>query len=228
MVLFRSMVKQICRRHGYHATFMCRPNLLNAMGNGWHLHQSVVDRNTGDNLFVPEPGALLSEIGAWWVGGILQHAEESCVLSTPTINGYKRYQPFALAPDRIQWGKDNRGAMLRALCSSDNAASRIENRVGEPAANPYLYIASQILSGLDGVERKLTPPPAVESPYSAESRKLPVSLSDALTLFDQSTFYRSQLGEEFVDYYVHIKRSEWSRFLQTVSDWEHREYFSLF
>lgn len=228
MVLFRSMVKQVCRRHGYHATFMCRPKLQNAMGNGWHLHQSVVDKATGENLFTPGPGAQLSETGAQWIAGILEHAEESCLLSTPTINGYKRYQPFALAPDRIQWGQDNRGAMLRSLCSPANPASRIENRVGEPAANPYLYIASQILSGLDGLECKRMPPPAVESPYDTASKKLPVSLLDALVAFESSEFYRHQLGDAFVDYYAHIKRAEWQRFLQTVSEWEQREYFSLF
>ncbi|MGI9318512.1 MAG: glutamine synthetase family protein [bacterium] len=228
MILFRSMVKQVCRREGYHATFMCRPNLANTMGSGWHLHQSVIEIDSGRNQFMPEEGNTLSPLGAQWIAGILQHALESCLLSTPTINGYKRYQPFALAPDRVQWGKDNRGAMVRALCEPGNACSRIENRIGEPAANPYLYIASQILSGLDGIEREIPVPDAVETPYQGESARLPQSFIQALEAFDSSVFYREKLGQEFVDYYAHLKRAEWNRFMHTVSDWEHTEYFSLF
>lgn len=228
MTLFRSMVKQVCRREGYHATFMCRPNLENAMGNGWHLHQSVVALDSGRNMFVPDEGEVLSQLGAQWIAGILDHALESCLLSTPTINGYKRYQPFALAPDRVQWGQDNRGAMVRSLCDSGNPNSRVENRVGEPAANPYLYITSQVLSGLDGIEQEKQAPTASERPYQGDAARLPESLFQALEAFQSSEFYRSKLGQDFVDYYAHIKRAEWTRFMHTVSDWEHTEYFSLF
>lgn len=228
MVLFRSMVKQVCRRAGLHATFMCRPKLHNAMGNGWHLHQSLIDSASGENLFVPESGETLSIAASSWVAGLLEHAGASCLLSTPTINGYKRYQPFALAPDRIQWGSDNRGAMIRALCAPGSAGSRIENRVGEPAANPYLYIASQIVCGLDGMERQLVAPAPVESPYASDAPTLPVSLVDALAAFSASDLYRRTLGDQFVDYYCHIKRAEWKRYMQSVSEWEQREYFSLF
>jgi len=227
MSQFRNMVKQVCRREGYHATFMCRPNLQNAMGNGWHLHQSVTDQD-GNNLFMPETGEEMSTVASGWIAGLLKHAEASCLLTTPTVNGYKRYQPFALAPDRIQWGRDNRGAMVRALCRQDDRASRLENRVGEPAANPYLYIASQILSGLDGVGSGLVAPEPVEAPYSQNENKLPSSLDKATDAFANSAFYRQAFGDEFVDYLVTIKRAEWQRFMQTVSEWEHREYFSLF
>ncbi|MBX2886736.1 MAG: glutamine synthetase family protein [Granulosicoccus sp.] len=227
MCLFRNMVKQVCKREGYHATFMCRPNLENAMGNGWHLHQSVIGAS-GENLFTPASGQTLSETASSWIAGLLEHAMASCLLTTPTVNGYKRYQPFALAPDRVQWGEDNRGAMIRALCRPDDPASRVENRVGEPAANPYLYIASQILSGLDGVKKGATAPQPTETPYANEMQKLPESLITAVDRFSESKLYRQTLGDEFVDYLVAIKRAEWKRFMQTVSDWEHREYFSLF
>lgn len=228
MALFRAMVKQVCEREGLHGTFMCRPGVANAMGNGWHLHQSLRDCASGRNLLVPEPGQALSPVGAKWVAGLLQHAAESCLLTTPTINGYKRYQPFALAPDRVQWGRDNRGAMIRSLCEPGNPASRLENRVGEPAANPYLYIASQLYGGLDGVERGLQPPPAVEAPYASGAEHLPRDLAAALQQFADSGFWRDTLGAEFVDYYVRLKQAEWQRFMQHVSDWEQREYFSLF
>jgi len=228
MVLFRNMVKQVCRRNGLHATFMCRPGFKNSMGSGWHLHQSLVDIKTTDNLFVPKSGRQLTPLASQWIGGLLARANESCILTTPTVNGYKRYQPFALAPDRIQWGHDNRGAMLRALVNEGDASSRLENRVGEPAANPYLYIASQILSGLGGIEDNIEAPPPVEQPYEGDAQKLPTNLADAMAAFDESVFFRKQLGDEFVDYFIHIKRAEWQRYLGAVSRWEQREYFSLF
>ncbi|MCD6044318.1 MAG: putative glutamine synthetase (glnA4-like), partial [Burkholderiales bacterium] len=145
MVLFRSAVKQIARRHGYHATFMCRPRLPNVMSSGWHLHQSL--SRDGKNAFVAEKEEL-SELGRHYLSGLLAHARGACALSTPTINGYKRYRPYTLAPDRVIWGKENRGALVRVVGGPGDPGTRLENRIGEPAANPYLYLASQIYSGL--------------------------------------------------------------------------------
>ena len=106
----------------------------------------------------------LSAFGRFYLGGLLQHARASTVFTTPTINGYKRYRSYSLAPDRAIWGRDNRGVMIRVLGGSGNPATRLENRIGEPAANPYLYMASQILSGLDGVDRALDPGPSADTP----------------------------------------------------------------
>jgi glutamine synthetase len=226
MILFRNMVKQVCARHGLHATFMTRPGFKNAMGTGWHLHMSVAGRD-GRNLFMPE-GEGLSPAASGWIAGLLEHAASGCLLTTPSVNGYKRYQPFQLAPDRIQWARDNRGAMLRVLTARGDAASRIENRVGEPMANPYLYLASQILAGLDGIERGLAAPPPVEQPYATDAALLPGDLGTAIGAFEASAFWRSSLGETFVTYLAHLKRAEWKRYLAQVSDWEMREYFSTF
>jgi len=228
MMLFRSAVKQMCRREGLHATFMSRPRLPNAMGSGWHLHQSLVDRKTGASMFMPQEGELLSKTAAHWVAGILEHAAASCLLTTPTLNGYKRYQLFQLAPDRVQWGRDNKGAMIRALAAPGDKASRIENRVGDPAANPYFYLASQVASGLDGLNRKLQPPEPSATPYASQAALLPKSLGEALEAFSGSAFYRQSLGDAFVDYLAFIKRAEWNRYLGEVSEWEQREYFRLF
>lgn len=228
-VTFRAAVRQICRRHGYHASFMCRPGLPNMMSNGWHLHQSLTDVTTGENSFAPSAeDALLSEVGEHYVAGLLEHAPASCVFSTPTINGYKRFTPHTLAPDRLSWGDDNRGAMLRILSGVGDQASRVENRVGEPAANPYLFIASQILSGLDGIKRGLKPPPPTYEPYADGVAKLPSTLVQAVQALDASDFYRSVLGDVYVDYLVGIKQFEIDRFNAAVTDWEHQEYFGLF
>jgi glutamine synthetase len=229
MVLFRSAVKQIARRHGYHATFMCRPKLPNVFASGWHLHQSIVSRAGGENAFMTKGGdEVLSEFGRHYLGGLLKHARASAVFTTPTINGYKRYRTYSLAPDRAIWGRDNRGAMVRVLGGPDDPATRLENRIGEPAANPYLYMASQILSGLDGVDRKLDPGPSADTPYETQAEPLPKTLREAVIALKDDAFFRGALGAGFVDYYVHIKNAEIERFQAEVSDWEQREYFEMF
>lgn len=227
MVLFRTMVKQVCQRHGLHATFMCRPKVAHAAASGWHLHQSIIDRETGKNLFTPTNDDLTG-LAKGWLAGLLSHAQESCLLTTPTVNGYKRYQPFQLAPDRIQWGHDNKGTMLRALMRRDDSAARIENRVAEPAANPYFFFASQILGGLSGAEQGLAPPAPAETPYDADAPRLPKSLISAIEAFEAGTLFTDNLGASFSSYLSTLKRAEWDRYLMTVSDWEHQEYASLF
>lgn len=229
MVLFRSAAKQIARRHGYHVTFMCRPKLPNIFSSGWHLHQSLVDRKTGKNAFIPtEDGQPLSKLGRHFLAGLLEHAPASAAFAAPTINAYRRYRPYSLAPDRAIWGRDNRGVMCRVLGAKDDPASRIENRLGEPAANPYLYMASQLLAGLDGIAKAQEPPPSADAPYETPAPALPRSLEAALAALKDSACYRAGLGDRFVDYFLHIKQAEIARFQLEVSDWEHREYFELF
>ena len=225
MVLLRSAIKQIARRHGYHATFMCRPKLPNIMSSGWHLHQSLA--KGGRNAFSAEREDL-SDVGKHYLAGLLAHARAACAFSTPTINGYKRYRPYSLAPDRVIWGKENRGALLRVIGAPGSSATRIENRTGEPAANPYLYFASQIYSGLDGMATRASPPPAAETPYEAKAELLPRTLTEALQALREDKVLRAGVGEAFVDYYCRIKDAEIARYNLEVSDWEHREYFDLF
>lgn len=229
MVLLRSAVKQVCRRHGYHATFMCRPKIPNVMSSGWHLHQSLRSKRDGRNVFMPETaGEDLSETGRHYLGGLLAHACGSAALASPTINGYRRYRPFSLAPDRALWARDNRGAMLRVLGGVGQPATRIENRIGEPTANPYLYLASQLFSGLDGIRRRLEPGPSADSPYETAAAPLPRTLGDALDALRADAYLCEQLGRRFVDYLCHIKEAEIARFNLEVSDWEQREYFEMF
>ncbi|PJE32595.1 putative glutamine synthetase 2 [Pseudooceanicola marinus] len=227
MIMFRTMVKEVCAREGLHATFMCRPKKENGASSGWHLHQSLVD-GEGRNVLIPEAEGALTPEASGWIAGLLNHAEESCLLTTPTVNGYKRYQPYQLAPDRIEWGYDNRGAMVRALMAPGDGASRVENRVAEPAANPYFYFASQILSGLSGLDQGLTAPEPVESPYDNDATALPPSLIAAIEAFEAGDLYRRALGPEFVEYMSVLKRAEWKRYLSVVTEWEHTEYFGIF
>lgn len=238
MVLFRNAVKQIARRRGYLASFMCRPAISGFFPSGWHLHQSLADAKSGVNLFVPPAGKPLSDLGRAWVGGLLEHAAAASSFTTPTINGYRRRRPNSLAPDRISWALDNRAAMVRVISGEDDSASRVENRVGEPAANPYLYLASQIHAGLDGIARNLDPGALQETPYLADVPTLPANLALALDALQTSALYREAFGREFFDYWLTLRRSEWARFTtaegedvdmqsETVTEWEHREYFEL-
>ncbi len=229
MVLFRSAAKQIARRHGYHVTFMCRPKLPNVFSSGWHLHQSLKDRKTGANAFIPtEESQPLSKLGRHFLAGLLGHAPASAAFAAPTINAYRRYRPYSLAPDRAIWGRDNRGVMCRVLGALGDPASRIENRLGEPAANPYLYMASQLIAGMDGMAKQAEPPPSADTPYETPAPLLPRSLEAALAALKASACYRAGFGDRFVDYFLHIKEAEIARYQLEVSEWEHREYFELF
>lgn len=229
MILLRSAIKQICHDRGYHATFMCRPLLPNVSSSGWHLHESLQDLKKGGNVFSSSDDQILSETGRQFAAGLLEHAIPMTVFTTPTINGYKRFKPYSFAPDHVNWGVENRGAMLRVQGQPGDQGSHLENRLGEPAANPYLYMAANIAAGLDGIRRRSTPPPLVESdPYQSTAPALPTSLWEAVDALDKDTFFRGSLGREIVDYLIMMKRSEVARFLSMVTDWEQNEYFEFF
>ena len=232
MILFRSAVKQIARRNGYLASFMCRPALPHVMSSGWHLHQSLIERQGKRNAFADPDG--LSTVGTHYLAGLVAHARGGAAFATPTVNGYKRYRSYSLAPDRAIWARDNRGVMVRVMGQPGDAATHLENRIGEPAANPYLYMASQIYAGLDGMARKLQPGPSADTPYETDAPLLPKSLSAAVTALRADDCFRAGFGAGFVDYYAHIKDAEAARFAKEAPDspevtpWEQKEYLDLF
>ncbi|MEP7030475.1 MAG: glutamine synthetase family protein [Pseudolabrys sp.] len=234
MILFRSAVKQIARRNGYLASFMCRPALPNVMSSGWHLHQSLIETKSKRNAFAFDHPDALSAIGQYYLGGLLDHASAAAAFTTPTVNGYKRYRAMSLAPDRAIWARDNRGVMMRVLGQPGEASTHLENRVGEPAANPYLYIASQIYAGLDGIARKLDPGPSADTPYEHAAALLPKNLGESLTALRGDHCFRDGFGQAFIDYYAHIKQAEFERFKKEAPDgpdvtpWEQKEYLDLF
>jgi glutamine synthetase len=241
LLLFRTATRQLCRRMGYFATFMARPALKGYYASGWHLHQSLVDTKSGENRFMPKDGTEpLSALGRAYLGGLLANAGAATVFATPTVNGYRRFKPNSLAPDRAGWGYDHRGTMVRALGGAGDPATRLENRIGEPAANPYLFVASQIVSGLDGMARKLDPGPQDEDAYTAKRAPLPASLVEALNALEHDVLFRQKLGDTFVDYYLKLKRNEARRFDQFLEQtgvkgmpeeptaWEQNEYFDFF
>ncbi len=238
MILFRTAAKQICHQLGYHATFMCRPMVPNVSSSGWHLHQSLQDAKQGGNVFASDDQEPLAPAGRQFAAGILEHAIPMTIFSTPTVNGYKRFKPYSFAPNRVNWAVENRGSMLRVQGQAGDPGSHLENRLGEPSANPYLYMAANIAAGLDGIRRQLTPPPMVKAnPYSEAAEPLPTSLGEAVEALDRDQFFRQALGPEIVDYLVMLKRFEYNRYLQEagsaadpveVTQWEQNEYFDFF
>jgi glutamine synthetase len=228
VILLRAAVKQVCRRMGLLASFMSKPALPNVFSSGWHLHQSLFHAASGKNAFA-EPGVLLSRTGMHFVGGLLEHARASAAFSNPTINGYKRLNANPLAPKRVVWAYDNKGAMCRLIGGMGDPVTHIENRSGEPAANPYLYMGSQIVAGLDGMANKIDPGSPLADPYAQTQKPLmPSSLGESVDALSSSTMYREALGNEFIDHYISVRRHEIGRFQSHVTDWEHREYFEAF
>jgi glutamine synthetase len=228
VVLLRAAVKQVCRRMGLLASFMAKPALPNVYSCGWHLHQSLIHTATGENAFAKE-GALMSDTGMHFVGGVLEHARATTAFSNPTITGYKRLNANPLAPNRVVWSYDNKGAMCRLVGGMGDPATHIENRSGDPAANPYLYIGTQIIAGMDGVANQIDPGSPLPDPYAQTQRPLmPKSLNEAVDVLCASRMFREVLGNEFVDHYVSVRRHEIGRFQSYVTDWEHREYFETF
>ncbi|MEX0281024.1 MAG: glutamine synthetase family protein [Arenibacterium sp.] len=226
MTLFRAMVKEVCAKRGLHASFMPRPRLENVAANGWHIHQSLTD-TAGRNVFIPQKAQGITDTASAWLGGLLHNASAMSLLVAPTVNSYKRYQPYQLAPNRIAWGRDNRGAMLRALFAENDPASRIENRAPDSSANPHFAFAGQLVAGLDGLAHTLSAPPPTETPYDSGARLLPGNLGEAIDAFSASGVFRTAFGSECVDYLTTLKRFEWQRYLASISEWEQAEYFNL-
>lgn len=210
MVLFTNGVRQALRRAGFHATFMCRPPFQSIMSSGWHLHQSLADTNTG----------ALELVNMNFLAGLIEHGLAMTAFASPSVSSYARYQPNVLAPHTVSWGMDSRAAMLRVL------PNRLENRVGEPMANPYLYIASQIYAGLHGLEANLAVPPENDP----AAKPLPASLGEALDALEADAVYNADFGKDFINYFCHIKRFEIARY-EAADDklaWLKSEYFNRF
>jgi glutamine synthetase len=194
-------------------------------GSGFHVHVSVNDE-TGRNVF-GDPGGPdgLSAAGRHAIGGVLAHARALSALLNPTINSYKRFGPDTLAPWLIDWGLDNRSAMVR-IPPERGAAARMEVRLGDATANPYLAMAAVGAAVCLGIADKVEPPEKLEGygydPAKAEA--LPMRLGDALDALEADRELTGLLGDYFVTSFLAYKRNEIERFERFVTDWEFREY----
>lgn len=225
---FKAAIKELARKEGKRATFMAKP-YNDEGGSGFHLHFSTLPISTDDNetaLFNDPNGAHgLSDLGRSAVAGVLAHAAALAAVCNPTVNSYKRFGPDTLAPWLIDWGLDNRSAMVR-IPPERGRASRMELRLGDASANPYLAVAGLLAAAYLGIRDKLEPPPPLEG-YGYDPDKapmLPGDLGAALDALQADTELVELLGAPFVDTFLAYKRDELQRFGRWITDWEFREY----
>jgi glutamine synthetase len=226
-VLAKHAAKEIADRQNLAVTFMAKWNEKLA-GSSLHQHLSLWDAEGKENLF---PGAAplgpiaASDLFRWFLGGWIAHAEELAALAAPSVNSYKRFQSASFAPTAIAWSHDNRTAGFRVV--GEGPSLRIECRIPGADANPYLAYAAALAGGLDGIARRLEPPPIFEgNAYAAKAPpRVPQSLRDATDRFASSAFAREAFGEEFVSHYIHFLRTEQRKFDEAVTDWEKARFF---
>jgi glutamine synthetase len=221
---FKTAVQELARMDDRMATFMAKP-FNDEGGSGFHIHFSTWS-DSGEALFDdPDGEDGLSTIGRQAIAGVLAHAPALAALHNPTINSYKRFGPDTLAPWLVDWGLDNRSAMVR-VPPERGRASRIELRLGDASANPYLAIAGLLGAAYLGIRDKLEPPAKLEG-YGYDVTKadrLPGSLETAIGALEADKELTEILGAQFVNAFVCYKRNEIERFSQFITDWEFREY----
>ncbi len=221
---FKSAVKELARQEGKHATFMGKP-FNDEGGSGFHIHFSTWTDDGVPMFDDPDDELGLSSTARSAIAGVLAHAPALAAVLNPTINSYKRLGPDSFAPWLADWGMDNRSAMIR-VPPERGRASRMEFRLGDASANPYLAIGGLLGAAFLGIEDKLQPPDPLEGyGYNPEkAARLPASLGIALEALEADTEITEILGPEFVEMFLTYKRNELERFSHWVTDWEFREY----
>ncbi|MES5956160.1 type I glutamate--ammonia ligase [Bacillus fungorum] len=231
---FKLVVKTIARKHGLHATFMPKP-LYGVNGSGMHCNLSLF--KNGENVFFDQNGDLqLSDDARHFIAGILKHAPAFTAVANPTVNSYKRLVPGYEAPCYVAWSAQNRSPLVR-IPASRGISTRVEVRSVDPAANPYLVMATLLAAGLDGIKNKLTPPAAVDRNIyvmTKEEREeagivdLPATLAQALVTLQSNEVICGALGDHLLEHFIEAKEIEWDIFRTQVHQWERDQYMSLY
>jgi glutamine synthetase len=237
---FKYAVKEIAKQHGLYASFMPKP-IYGINGSGMHVHQSLASLKTGKNVFYDGKDKYgLSEIGKWYMAGVLKHARAMIALLAPTVNSYKRLVPGYEAPTYLVWGRRNRSALIRVPMISEGRSvegTRMELRCPDPSANPYLAFAVMIAAGLDGIEKKMAlPDPVEESLYEMDAvrvaqhgiRELPGSLEEAINELKSDPVVTGALGDHVLTHFLDAKQAEWDAYRTHVSDWELKRYLEQY
>lgn len=232
--LFKAATKDIVAQEGKIATFMGKP-WSDEGGSGFHLHFSVTNEK-GENVMHDGAGNF-SELGLRVIAGICQNADGLTALTNPSVNAFKRLGPDTLAPYRANWGFDNRSAMIR-IPPEGGEGTRLEIRVGDGMANPYLVIAGLLAAGLDGIHRTLDAPQPVEGmAYDNDADPvLPMSFTAALDALEANENLNKHLSPLLIEAFVVLKRDEITRYEaavanhsnEVVTDWEQKEYLAHF
>ncbi len=221
--LFKRTCREAAYRHGIYATFMAKP-LKDEPGSAMHIHQSVVDKATGENIFATADGKL-TDLFLAHIAGLQKYIPQAMAFFAPNVNSYRRIARGGFAPINVQWGYDNRTVGLRVPVS-DPQSTRIENRVAGADVNPYLAIAASLACGYLGmIEGLRAGQPVTGSGYNL-GYQLSRSLEDSLRLLETSTALNEIMGERFVRSYSAVKNKEYETFFHVISSWE-REFLLL-
>jgi glutamine synthetase len=231
---FKLVVKTVARKYNLHATFMPKP-MDGINGSGMHLNMSLFNKD--GNAFYDEKGELqLSQNAYWFLGGLLKHARSYTAVCNPIVNSYKRLVPGYEAPVYVAWSGSNRSPLIR-VPSSKGLSTRFEVRSVDPAANPYLAIASVLEAGLDGIRNKIEPDDSVDRNIyrmNIEERNeehitdLPSTLHNALKEYQKDDVMRKALGDHIYQSFLEAKKLEWASYRQEVTQWERDQYLEMF
>ncbi|MGC8203266.1 glutamine synthetase family protein [Aliiroseovarius sp. PTFE2010] len=220
---FKRLIREAALRHNCFATFMAKP-IQDEPGSAMHIHHSLVDKDTGKNIFSSDDGSE-TETFHHFIAGLQNHIPGAIALFAPYVNSYRRYVRDFAAPINTEWGRDNRTTGLRVPVSSPDAR-RIENRLPGMDVNPYLGIAASLACGYLGLQEKRPPRPAFVGDAYASLDEVPNTLADALVTLGADDALRAVIGQEFCEVYSAVKALENKEFLQVISPWE-REHLLL-
>jgi len=221
--MFKRTIREAALKHGIYATFMAKP-IQEQPGSAMHIHQSLVDIKTGENVFSNRDGSE-TDTFRHFIGGLQKHIPNALIMLAPYVNSYRRLTQSASAPVNTRWGYDNRTTAFRVPIS-DPSARRVENRIPSSDANPYLALAASLASGLLGIMGKIEPDAPATTSVNNALIELPRGLLEAVALFDEDRLLHGVLGESFVTTFTAIKRMEFETFMRVISPWE-REYLLL-
>ncbi len=221
--MFKRTIREAALKHDTYATFMAKP-IQGQPGSAMHIHQSVVDRKTGANVFTTQDGGE-SDIFRHFIGGMQHHVPSALVMFAPYVNSYRRLTQAASAPVNTKWGYDNRTTAFR-VPRSEPAGRRVENRIPSSDANPYLALAGSLACGLIGILRKEKPDAPVGTTANEDEIELPRGLLEAVALFEKDEALGELIGQSFAATYSAIKRAEFETFMEVISPWE-REFLLL-
>ena len=223
--LFKLMAREIAFKHGLLLTYMGKP-FADRGGSGFHVNLSLEDKKGSNALYDSKAKDGLSMLAKHCIAGMIEHFESSAALCAPTVNAYKRLKPAQLAGYWANWGYDHRGASVR-IPEARGKGTRLEHRMSDGAANPYLATAAVLQAALLGVKNKLTPPAPEEQDcleHQSTTRHVPNNLELALDALEADAAFVQAIGTDLVGQFVAVKRAEWDKFISAVTDWELKFY----
>jgi glutamine synthetase len=231
---FRFIVRHVALEHGLHATFMPKP-VFGINGSGMHTHQSLF-RGEKNAFYDPSGEYELSDTGLHYIGGILRHARGFCAITNPLVNSYKRLVPGYEAPTNVAWSMRNRSPLVR-VPERRGPSTRIEVRMPDPSANPYLALGAMLKAGLDGIKNEIDPgPPVNKNIYTMSQRErrrlkideLPGDLREAVDALEKDKVIQDAFTPHILNHFMEAKRAEWHDYIAQVHEWELSRYLSVY